>query len=236
MRTKRFTLIELLIVIAVIVILAALLLPALNRARETAKTIKCTSNLKQLGTMLVMYMNSNNDCFPPNRWRTSSSKGFVWADFLFATPEPTKFPIMICDNYWAMRQKGYYYICETANLSRFGWNQQFMAYGMNRSIRGGASPGDPTSSERLKYASILRSSSESYSTNYRKRCIPSQTVLLGEPRKSPDNLAFSIWADTNFTNPGADDMRHAGGKSNFVFLDGHVGRATCLESKRNFYW
>ena len=79
---KRFSLIELLVTIAVIAILAGLLLPALNSARQKAKAISCVSNLKQSALNISLYSSDNDHTMMMN---DTSSHWLSWAGYLAFT-------------------------------------------------------------------------------------------------------------------------------------------------------
>ena len=83
LQRKAFTIIELLIVIAIIGILAAMLLPALKTANDTANRIVCASNLKQLGTAFAMYVNDYNDFTPTCQSMYNGSLSTNWPCALY---------------------------------------------------------------------------------------------------------------------------------------------------------
>lgn len=79
---KGFTLIELLVVIAIIGILAGILLPVLSRARESARSTQCASNVKQIGMGLIMYANENSEAFPSSTADAMLSLSLLFPNYI----------------------------------------------------------------------------------------------------------------------------------------------------------
>ena len=98
-KSTGFTLIELLVVIAIIAILMAILMPAMNRVRESAKALSCKSNLRNVGMAVQLYLNDYDRRLPP----AGSDNEFLW----FEADGRTYRQPYTSDTYWGVRFKDY---------------------------------------------------------------------------------------------------------------------------------
>ena len=221
---SAFTLVELLVTIAVIGILAALLLPALARSRSSAQRTQCASNLRQLGLAAEMYWDENGGSCFRYIFGTTNSGQILWFGWLDAGQSEGQRPFDLS------RGALYSYInassvrlCPTLYLSlgqfKMKADNVVFSYGYNRYLS--AAITQPP----IKIGQVRQ---------------PTEIALFADAAQvndfqapaSPSNPMIEEWyyidVNTNYSSPfnyPNGHFRHAQ-RANVIFCDGHVGLET----------
>ena len=226
MRHRTFSLIELLVVIAIIAILSALLLPALQSAKNTAVSISCLNNLKQCGIVTLNYMNDSNEFFLvtdknfPNY--NTTGPGWVWYyKQLGYMPDNNSF--VICPKYpWTkpddVNFKVYYKATYgLLNLNYAPWYYHYIK----------------------EY--VLENGTDRIVFDFRRTRNPSDFVLIADSIQLGDPSGYyyeNQRADLNITvlatTTSLPHFRHAN-RVNTLFKDGHAAGCDQDEMTKSLY-
>ena len=139
-RFQAFTLIELLVVVAIMAILASLLLPTLARSKEKARLTSCTSNLRQLGLNLTMYLDDGRQHFPKADFSdnllgfppATHSNSLRQVFLAYKVPER----LYVCATMHALASRGTNYPTDYDYLCVHGWGLLPFFQGFNNELSG----------------------------------------------------------------------------------------------------